>query len=224
MALPGLRNCPRYLRITAMKSAVGPGMGQGGQDMDPTLAAAGRLLEEVVAYHILQHAAPGCRSLPADDRPVTWEAFLDLLSNCPTPQPGGPPVTAWAGDVQLEGTPWPDSVASLSGRADFIFLYWDAGFPVLRIVECKASAEPSTSHLLQLCAYRALLLAKLSCGARVAGDWWDVEGRRLRVECVLCLAGVPPGGQQGIVAPTTAVTAPPLLQQEVRGASLAISY
>lgn len=184
--------------------------------MDPALAAAGLKLEDTVASELCEQSPHNphrtCNSSYAKQRLTRWGVFLQLLAEAPCPaRSAAQCVGCWAAEVELQGRPAPESVAIINGRADFILLTWRNGFPVLRIVECKASSEPQTKFIVQLVLYRMLLLQLLrrdGCGVHgrpcvdIGGGKWDLsqsgagvepaEFQGLRVECLLrtCTSGV----------------------------------
>jgi hypothetical protein len=119
--------------------------------IDPVLQASGRAREDELAQelanagfsHITRH-----RYEPTNHAYPQWTDFVHELENLTAGQ------KAFAREVQVRGILGQFIV---SGRIDFLILYWRNGLPVLRISEAKASRRDKSFHRIQAALYLMLI-------------------------------------------------------------------
>lgn len=131
--------------------------------IDPELAASGLALEEHVQAALDAAGVHIITSAAIQSSEVSWVEFAAGLAELSTGQWGyGREVALFA---HVDGL----GVAQ-NGRADFLMLRWTKqGRPVLRVVECKASKEPQTMHLIQVSDRLVVGRVLIACQSRFDG-------------------------------------------------------
>jgi hypothetical protein len=119
--------------------------------IDPVLQAAGRRREDELAQELIDAGFSHITRLQYDPGNRRIPQWLDFVRALESLTPG---QNAFAREVHVQGDLGQFTV---SGRVDFLVVYWRNGLPMLRITEAKASRRDKTFHRIQAVLYRMLI-------------------------------------------------------------------